>query len=158
MERAKWMQWKDSSQLTKGELAAREVKQAGMANTAEEQGASLPAWPMLKHIAREGKLDTLVGPSMMEMHPLLKWGMHEWEEQDKPLVLLEWIDPTDRERTLACITGMEGRAMVVARPDKLMQADSDRLEAWGRYAVEETTNTNKEGWWLTGDKGVLKGG
>eukprot|EP00961_Rhodomonas_salina_P199117 2685935-Rhodomonas_salina.1 len=48
--------------------------------------------------------------------------------------------------------------MVVARPDKLTQADSDRLEAWGRYAVEETTNKYKEGWWLTGDKGVLKGG
>eukprot|EP00961_Rhodomonas_salina_P152379 2051159-Rhodomonas_salina.1 len=53
---------------------------------------------------------------------------------------------------------MEGRVMVMARPDKLMQADSDRLEAWGGYTVEETTNTNKEGWWRTGDKGVLKGG
>eukprot|EP00961_Rhodomonas_salina_P264561 3575888-Rhodomonas_salina.1 len=90
----------------------------------------------------------------MEMHPLLKWGTHEWDEHDKPLVLLEWIDPADRERTLSRIAGMEGRAMVVARPDKLMQADRDRLEAWGGYAVEETTNTYKEGWWRTGDKGV----
>eukprot|EP00961_Rhodomonas_salina_P018511 248916-Rhodomonas_salina.1 len=63
MERAKWMQWKERSQLTNGELAARGVKQAGMANAAEERGARLPAWPMLEHIAQEGKLDTLVGPS-----------------------------------------------------------------------------------------------
>eukprot|EP00961_Rhodomonas_salina_P154370 2079416-Rhodomonas_salina.2 len=68
MERVKWMQWKERSQLTNGELVARGVKQAGMANTAEELGARLPAWPMLEHIALEGKLDTLVGPSVMEMH------------------------------------------------------------------------------------------
>eukprot|EP00961_Rhodomonas_salina_P276240 3731666-Rhodomonas_salina.1 len=89
----------------------------------------------------------------MEMHPLLKWGTHEWHEHENPLVLLEWINPTDLEQTLARIAGMEGRAMVMARRDKLTQADRDRLEAWGGYTVEETTNTYKEGWWRTGDKG-----
>eukprot|EP00961_Rhodomonas_salina_P301116 3940332-Rhodomonas_salina.4 len=103
-----------------------------MAQAAEELGASLPAWPMFEHIAWGGGLDTLVEPSVMEMHPLLQWGTHEWEEHDKPLMLLEWIDPADCWR--------HGEAMCL------------------HYAVEETTNTYKEGWWSTGDKGVLKGG
>lgn len=108
---------------------------------------------MIEHIALEVGLYTLVGPSVMEMHPLMRWGMH-----DKPLVLLEWINPADREDALSRIEGMHGRVIVMARPDKLTQADCERLEAWGGYAVEETMNTYKEGWWRTRDKGVSKGG
>lgn len=146
------------SALDQAALTDTGVVQEASAQLSQSRGFCMPSWNILSRMQTVEGYTMLVGPSIFEAAPTLRWctidDHFEWPATEIPLICLGAIPPSYHE---AVISRFERgtRGIILARPEDLSDTLYQRLtriSEWDPFIADTDIATYSKDWWHTGNK------